>query len=282
VPLNQEYEIINEIDNEFDEVKIDGYKLRKKYQHKFLSILDKSDPDYRDKGDVLELFIALKSKESSKECTILYDDVPIAIKDKYQLTYKDTGIDLIRLDLESNRILEIIQCKNYSRRLSHHKLGTFYYWILKLHEIDSKIKSKLVINDKTRYNGNLMGLDVEVVSNEDIYNYLSILPDFSFSTFWNFNFDFDLDEDSEDSEKYELKQNEVKIIIDPDRLNEIDEVCYEHYFDSNEYKSRSEFEKMLRRIKWKCKRYVSSHVEMVVIIGLMLLVIILILILIFK
>jgi hypothetical protein len=226
-----------------------------KYQRRFINILSKSDPDYKDKGDILELFIALRDfsrnnnfkkiivpidstdlKLSSGNIkTLLYEDVPEEIKNKYSLTYKDTGIDLIKFDVENNNILEIIQCKNYSRRLSHHKLGTFYYWILKLQEQDKNIKPRLIINDKTRYNGELNKLDVEIITNSDIYDYIESNFEFIckskfndlFNSF-NLNVEF-LNQIKDCLNKFNLiysNSDSIKLVIDPETLNDIDEVCY--------------------------------------------------------
>jgi len=215
-----------------------------KYQRRFINILSKSDPDYKDKGDILELYVALRdfsknnnSLENSFENikTLLYEDIPEEIKNKYSLSFKDTGIDLIKFDTRNNNILEIIQCKNYSRRLSHHKLGTFYYWILKLQEQDSTIKPKLIINDKTRYNGELNNLDVEIVTNSDIYDYIETNFEFIcqskfnklFNSF-NLNVEF-LNQIKDCLNKFNLiysNSDSIKIVIDPDTLNDIDEVCY--------------------------------------------------------
>ena len=212
-------------------------EILKKYQRRFINILTKPDPDYKDKGDILELFIALR--DFSKN-VLLYEDVPDDIKNKYSLTYKDTGIDLIQLDYPTRTITEIIQCKNYSRRLSHHKLGTFYYWILKLHEFDKNIKTRLVINDKTRYNGELTNLNIEIISSSDIYKYIksnfeSIPWKLSeINDFMNFMKSSSLEilnkiKDSLDKINLILsnsESNSIKIVINP---NDIDEVCY---FDS--------------------------------------------------
>ena len=228
-----------------------------KYQRRFINILNKSDPDYKDKGDILELFIALRdfsknnseffseNKNSRNIKTLLYEDVPEEIKNKYSLTYKDTGIDLIKFDVENNNILEIIQCKNYSRRLSHHKLGTFYYWILKLQEQDSNIKPRLIINDKTRYNGELNNLNVEIITNSDIYDYIESNFEFicksKFNDLFNsFNMNIQLLNQIKNClNKFNLiysNSDSIKIVIDPDTLNDIDEVCYLD-LDSLEIKS---------------------------------------------
>lgn len=238
-----------------------------KYQRKFRDIIIKSEPNYKDKGDVLELFIALRdfsktnlnknenenkndsSDTSGNEYILLYEDVPDEIKNKYSLTYKDTGIDLIKIDYSNMKILEIIQCKNYSRRLSHHKLGTFYYWILKLHEYDNNIKCRLIINDKTRYNGELENLKVEIVSTSDIYEYIESNFEFIFSfnqTQIAKSFVYLMKQINNCLNKFNLiysNSDSIKIVIDPNTLNDIDEVCY---FDNINVEIETNKEKMKR------------------------------------
>ena len=242
---------------------IENDKLFKKYQYKFINILSKSEPNYKDKGDVLELFIALRDFKSSNltissnyevQRTLLYEDVPTEIKNKYDLTYKDTGIDLIKIDIENNKILEIIQCKNYSRRLSHHKLGTFYYWILKLHEYDNSIKCRLIINDKTRYNGELIGLEIETITNNDIYEYIeSNINLFQDALLSAQQSKFDkfikslsgleiLHQIKDCLDKFNLiYSNEIKIVIDPNTLDDINEVCYFDFDLNNEQLNKNKF-----------------------------------------
>lgn len=207
--------------------------IYKKYQYRFINILNKLEPTYKDKGDILELFIAIKNINNSNnsEITLLYDDVPIEIKNKYSLSFKDTGIDLITFNNETKQILKIIQCKNYSRRLSHHKLGTFYYWMLKLHEQDENIKYKLVMNNKTRYNGQLINLEIEIISSSDIIEYLESNYS-SISQFCSFCSEILLSQfksciykfDSIYSNFDQNEENEFKIVINSDKLNEIDEI----------------------------------------------------------
>ena len=170
---------------------MDLKKIYAKYEYRFLNILNKSEPTYKDKGDILELFIAISNNTlnlNENITTLLYDDIPNEIKNKYSLTSKDTGIDLIKFNISTNQILQIIQCKNYNRRLSHHKLGTFYYWMLKLHEQDNNIKFKLVMNDKTRYNGQLKNLEINIVSSSDIVNYLEM--NFNFIKLYKYKYKF--------------------------------------------------------------------------------------------
>ena len=255
-----------------------------KYQRKFREIITKSEPNYKDKGDVLELFIALRdfskinsnldendssntSRNGNKnEYTLLYEDVPDEIKNKYSLTYKDTGIDLIKIDYSDMKILEIIQCKNYSRRLSHHKLGTFYYWILKLHEYDNNIKCRLIINDKTRYNGELKNLEVEIISTSDIYEYIELNFEFIFSfnqTQIAKSFVQLMKQINNCLNKFNLiysNSDSIKIVIDPNTLNDIDEVCY---FDV-------EFDMKKKEIKRNEMKNIKSFIVIVLIMFILL------------
>lgn len=217
--------------------------IYKKYQNQFINILSKSEPTFKDKGDILELYIVLREFQTchDSEAILLYDDVPDDIKNKYTLTFKDTGIDVIKLDLNNNRIIQVIQCKNYSRRLSHHKLGTFYYWMIKLHSIDENIKYKLIISDKTRYNGQLTNLDVEVVKSSDMLEYLKN----NFNTIdivknkivemLDFKVDLSVFKRCLDKLESIYTQENTKIIIDENTINDIDEVYFGDFENQTEF-----------------------------------------------
>ena len=69
-------------------------------------------------GRKLELITAYKNN------SLLYEDVPEYIKDKYNLPSRDEGIDVIKLNNEE--IIETYQCKDYNGRVSNHKLGTYF------------------------------------------------------------------------------------------------------------------------------------------------------------
>ena len=81
-------------------------------------------------GRKLELITAYKNN------SLLYEDVPEYIKDKYDLPSRDEGIDVIKLNNEE--IIETYQCKDYGSkgssgakapyngRVSNHKLGTYF------------------------------------------------------------------------------------------------------------------------------------------------------------
>ena len=66
----------------------------------------------------LELITAYKNK------SLLYEDVPEYIKEKYDLPSRDEGIDIIKLDDET--IIETYQCKDYNGYVSDHELGTYF------------------------------------------------------------------------------------------------------------------------------------------------------------
>lgn len=66
----------------------------------------------------LELITAYKNK------SLLYEDVPEHIKEKYDLPSRDEGIDIIKLNNET--IIETYQCKDYNGYVSNHSLGTYF------------------------------------------------------------------------------------------------------------------------------------------------------------
>ena len=66
----------------------------------------------------LELITAYKNK------SLLYEDVPEYIKEKYNLPSRDEGIDVVKLDNET--IIETYQCKDYNGYVSNHSLGTYF------------------------------------------------------------------------------------------------------------------------------------------------------------
>ena len=66
----------------------------------------------------LELITAYKNK------SLLYEDVPEYIKEKYDLPTRDEGIDVVKLNNET--IIETYQCKDYEGYVSNHSLGTYF------------------------------------------------------------------------------------------------------------------------------------------------------------
>ena len=66
----------------------------------------------------LELITAFKNK------SLLYEDVPEYIKEKYDLPTRDEGIDVVKLNNET--IIETYQCKDYNGYVSNHSLGTYF------------------------------------------------------------------------------------------------------------------------------------------------------------
>ena len=65
----------------------------------------------------LELITAYKNN------SLLYEDVPENIKEKYNLPSRDEGIDVVKL--ENDNIIETYQCKDYNGYCSNHSLGTY-------------------------------------------------------------------------------------------------------------------------------------------------------------
>ena len=130
---------------------------------------EKEDLTKSEKGKLFELYYALKYN------ILLYDDISQDIKTKYNLTLHDTGIDLIDFDKNNDDIKEIIQCKNYNGYLSHHDLGTFYYWMQKLNET-RQIKNTLAITNTTKFNYVLKNLNmVRIDLNE--FDEIKLLPE---------------------------------------------------------------------------------------------------------
>ena len=80
----------------------------------------------------LELITAYKNK------SLLYEDVPEYIKEKYDLPSRDEGIDVIKLNDET--IIETYQCKDYNGYVSNHALGTYFaFHLYKLKDIPFNI-----------------------------------------------------------------------------------------------------------------------------------------------
>lgn len=70
-------------------------------------------------GRKLELITAYKNK------SLMYQDVPLYIKEQYELPKRDEGIDVIKINSES-KILKCFQCKDYNGLANDHSLGTFW------------------------------------------------------------------------------------------------------------------------------------------------------------
>lgn len=70
-------------------------------------------------GRKLELITAYKNK------SLMYQDVPLYIKERYELPKRDEGIDVIKINSDS-KILKCYQCKDYNGLADDHSLGTFW------------------------------------------------------------------------------------------------------------------------------------------------------------
>ena len=70
-------------------------------------------------GRKLELITAYKNK------SLMYQDVPLYIKEQYELPKRDEGIDVIKINSDS-KILKCFQCKDYNGLADDHSLGTFW------------------------------------------------------------------------------------------------------------------------------------------------------------
>ena len=99
------------LDSDFDDylqLKLDDY-LREILENNFINKA----------GRKLELITAYKNK------SLMYEDIPNFIKEKYDLPIRDEGIDVIKLSPKL-KILECFQCKDFNGYVSNHDLGTFY------------------------------------------------------------------------------------------------------------------------------------------------------------
>jgi superfamily II DNA or RNA helicase/uncharacterized membrane protein len=110
-------------------------------------------------GRKLELITAYKNN------SILYEDVPEYIKDKYGLPSRDEGIDVIKLNNEE--IIETYQCKDYNGRVSNHKLGTYFGF--HLYQLKN-IPFNIVGSTNTLFNSAIKPIIYDV--NEDFGEYV--------------------------------------------------------------------------------------------------------------
>lgn len=116
---------MTEIINVFRNGKNYQYNLRtdlKKYvedkKHDYLQEIQENN-FIINPGRKLELITAYKNN------ALIYKDVPDKVKMKYELSYRDEGIDVIKLNSKM-KIIEVFQCKDFKGYVSDHHLGTFY------------------------------------------------------------------------------------------------------------------------------------------------------------
>lgn len=122
-------------------------------------------------GRKLELITAYKNN------SLLYEDVPEYIKDKYDLPSRDEGIDVIKLSDEE--IIETYQCKDYGSkgssgakapyngRVSNHKLGTYFGF--HLYQLKN-IPFNIVGSTNTVFNSTIKPIIYDI--NEDFGEYI--------------------------------------------------------------------------------------------------------------
>ena len=117
----------------------------------------------------LELITAYKNK------SLLYEDVPEYIKEKYDLPSRDEGIDIVKLNDET--IIETYQCKDYGSKVSsgaktpyngyvsNHALGTYFaFHLYKLKDIPFNV----VGSNNTKFNSMITPI---IYDTSEIFNY---------------------------------------------------------------------------------------------------------------
>ena len=114
----------------------------------------------------LELITAYKNK------SLLYEDVPEYIKEKYDLPSRDEGIDIVKLNGET--IIETYQCKDYGSSgtkapyncyVSNHALGTYFaFHLYKLIGIPFNV----VGSSNTKFNSMITPI---IYDTSEIFNY---------------------------------------------------------------------------------------------------------------
>ena len=105
----------------------------------------------------LELITAYKNK------SLLYEDVPEYVKEKYDLPSRDEGIDVVKLHNET--IIETYQCKDYEGYVSNHSLGTYFaFHLYKLIGIPFNV----VGSNNTKFNSMIIPI---IYDTNEIFNH---------------------------------------------------------------------------------------------------------------
>lgn len=123
-------------------------------------VLDNSN---QTKGRILELVGAIKTN------SILWDDLDIKYKKELCMQKYDCGIDAVKIDEETDEIVEIQQMKNYSGYVTAHNLGTFFLYCVKFNDK----RRRIIIGETTELPSEVYNLfEVTRITDDEIRYYV--------------------------------------------------------------------------------------------------------------
>ena len=136
-------------------------------------------------GRKLELITAYKNN------ALIYKDVPDKVKIKYELSYRDEGIDVIKLNSKME-ITEVFQCKDFKGYVSDHHLGTFYGILYKNRNLRN-VKAICVGSLNTKFKKDTLNITQYDLNEFDNFNLQQIFEDDKYSPQFYSKTDLDLD-----------------------------------------------------------------------------------------